>query len=63
MTHVDPHLWPAVRPLLDRALHLEGDERTRFVERAGAINDAVHAVLVHLVRSHEGPAPAGPPAR
>lgn len=60
MSHVDPRLWPAVRPLLDRALRLEGEERRRYVERAGDINDAVHAVLVHLVRSHEDLAPAGP---
>jgi hypothetical protein len=53
MSHVDPRLWPAVRPLLERALCLEGEERQRFVERAAFINEAVYAVLVHLVRAHE----------
>jgi hypothetical protein len=47
-------MWPAVRPLLERALCLEGEERQRFVERAAFINEAVYTVLVHLVRAHEG---------
>jgi hypothetical protein len=46
-------MWPAVRPLLERALCLEGEERQRFVERAAFINEAVYTVLVHLVRAHE----------
>lgn len=63
MSPVDPRLWPAVRPLLDRALHLQGEDRRRFVERTGAINEAVHTVLVHLLRTHERLGPVHPQSR
>ena len=48
----DPGLWPALSPLLDQALDLEGDARRAFLAALASDAPAVAGVLRELLDQH-----------